>query len=259
MAFSSTSNIRIVGLIPARLASTRLPDKPLVDIGGWPMIRHVWNRARQAQGLDTVAIATPDEAIAEAADNFGAKVVMTAASHPSGTDRLAEAARLLELNPNDIVVNIQGDEPLLDPASIQRTLQLLLEDLALVMSSLMCPCPERELDNPACVKVVCALNGDALYFSRARLPYARNTGNPQAATVMQHIGLYAYRNHFLQTYLTLPPSALEQTEGLEQLRVLEHGFRIRMARIEQAPLGVDTPEDLVQARQLLAGFLPPNV
>lgn len=259
MAISSASNIRIIGLIPARLASTRLPNKPLVDIGGWPMLRHVWHRARQAQGLDLVAIATPDEAIAEAAKGFGAQVVMTAASHLSGTDRLAEAARLLELNSNDVVVNIQGDEPLLDPTSIQRTLQLLLEDPALVMSSLMCPCPERELDNPACVKVVCALNGDALYFSRARLPFERDAGSSSAATVMQHIGLYTYRNHFLQMYLTLPPSPLERTEGLEQLRVLEHGYRIRMARIENAPLGVDTPEDLERARQLLAGFSPPDV
>ncbi len=148
---------------------------------------------------------------------------------------------------------------MLDPTSIQRALQLLLEDPALVMSSLMCPCPERELDNPACVKVVCALNGDALYFSRARLPFERDAGSSSAATVMQHIGLYTYRNHFLQMYLTLPPSPLERTEGLEQLRVLEHGYRIRMARIENAPLGVDTPEDLERARQLLAGFSPPDV
>ena len=174
MAADVETKCRVVGLIPARLASTRLPDKPLVDIGGWPMIRHVWSRARQAQGLDEVAIATPDEAIAEAAQKFGARVVMTSASHPSGTDRLAEAARLLELDSNAIVVNIQGDEPLLEPSGIEAVLRPLLEDSSLTMSSLMCPCPERELDNPACVKVVCALNGDALYFSRARLPFARN-------------------------------------------------------------------------------------
>ncbi len=259
MAADVETKCRVVGLIPARLASTRLPDKPLVDIGGWPMIRHVWSRARQAQGLDEVAIATPDEAIAEAAQKFGARVVMTSASHPSGTDRLAEAARLLELDSNAIVVNIQGDEPLLEPSGIEAVLRPLLEDSALTMSSLMCPCPERELDNPACVKVVCALNGDALYFSRARLPFARNVNQQPPASVMQHIGLYAYRNHFLQTFLALPPSPLEKTESLEQLRVLEHGCSIRMVRIEQAPLGVDTPEDLVRARELLAGFSPANV
>ena len=259
MMISSASANRIIGLIPARLASTRLPEKPLVDIGGWPMLRHVWHRALQARGLDEVAIATPDEAIAQAAEGFGARVVMTAASHPSGTDRLAEAARLLKLNPDDIVVNIQGDEPLLDPAGIELAFQPLLQNAEVVMSSLMCPCPERELDNPACVKVVCASNGDALYFSRARLPFVRNPSAASIVSVMQHIGLYAYRNHLLQTFLTLPPSPLEQTEGLEQLRVLEHGYRIRMARIEQAPLGVDTPEDLARARELLAGFSPEDV
>ncbi len=243
---------RTVGLIPARLASTRLPNKPLVDIHGWPMLRHVWTRAGQAAGLDEVAIATPDQAVYEAAVGFGARVLMTLDTHLSGTDRLAEAARLLALAPDDIVVNIQGDEPLLEPSAIQAVLQPLREDTLLLMSSLMCPCPVAEWDSPACVKVVCGLNGDALYFSRARLPFSRQSGMEPA--IMQHIGLYAYRNNFLQTFAGLAPTPLERTESLEQLRVLEHGYRIRMARIEQAPLGVDTPDDLDRARHLLMGF-----
>lgn len=243
---------RIVGLIPARLASTRLPNKPLVDIHGWPMLRHVWARAGQAAGLDEVAIATPDAAVYEVAAGFGARALMTLDTHLSGTDRLAEAARMLALAPDDIVVNIQGDEPLLEPSAIQAVLQPLKEDEALLMSSLMCPCPTSEWENPACVKVVCGLNRDALYFSRARLPFPRQEA--AGGTVMQHIGLYAYRNHFLQTFAGLAPTPLERAESLEQLRVLEHGFRIRMARIEQAPLGVDTPDDLERARHLLMGF-----
>ena len=225
------SDTRIIGLIPARLASTRLPNKPLVDIHGWPMLRHVWARAGQAAKLDFVAIATPDAAVFEAAQAFGARVLMTSEVHLSGTDRLAEAARLLDLAPDDIVINIQGDEPLLDPASVQAALRLVQDDETLLMSSLMCPCPRAEWDNPACVKVVCAQNGDALYFSRARLPFPRQeqAGSP----VMQHIGLYAYRNHFLQTFARLAPTPLERTESLEQLRVLEHGYRIRMVRVSR--------------------------
>ena len=173
---------------------------------------------------------------------------MTSSAHRSGTDRLAEAATHLGLPPDAIVVNIQGDEPLLDPAGIEATVQLLLADPTLPMASLMCLCPEIDRDNPACVKVVCALNGDALYFSRARLPFPRSAA---PALVMQHVGLYAYRRHFLAAYSTLPPTPLETAESLEQLRVLENGFRIRMARVEAAPIGVDTPEDLARVRLLL--------
>ncbi|HZP82313.1 MAG TPA: 3-deoxy-manno-octulosonate cytidylyltransferase [Chthonomonadaceae bacterium] len=251
-----TTAPRIVGLIPARLASTRLPDKPLLDILGWPMVRHVWERARRAQGVSEVAIATPDAEIVRAVEAFGARAILTSPAHRSGTDRLAEAARHLSLGPDDIVINIQGDEPLLEPAAIEAVVTPLLADPDLPMASLMCPCPESERDNPACVKVVCALNGYALYFSRARLPFPRNPDGP--ALVMQHVGLYAYRRHFLATFASLPPTPLEQTEALEQLRALEHGYRIGMVRIETAPVGVDTPEDLENARRLMAerGFHP---
>ncbi|HLK58523.1 MAG TPA: 3-deoxy-manno-octulosonate cytidylyltransferase [Chthonomonadaceae bacterium] len=238
----------IVGLIPARLAATRLPNKPLIDIAGRPMIHHVWERARSAPSLSQVAIATPDQEIIEAAQAFGAQAILTDPTHRSGTDRLAEAATLLDLPAQAIIVNIQGDEPLLDPAAIEAVVALLVADPSLPMSSLMCPCPPEDWDNPGCVKVVAAPNGDALYFSRARIPFPRNTTE---IVTMQHVGLYAYRRDFLATYAALPPTPLERTESLEQLRVLENGYRIRMARIEQAPIGVDTPEDLVRARQLL--------
>ena len=241
---------RVVGLIPARLASTRLPDKPLVDIAGWPMVRHVWERARRARGVSEVAIATPDTRIVEEAALFGARAIMTSDRHRSGTDRLAEAAEIMGLDPDDIVINIQGDEPLLPPSAIEAVIRPLLDDPQLPMSSLMCPCPAGERENPACVKVVPALNGDALYFSRARLPYPRNPDG--VAIVMQHVGIYAYRRSFLSTYATLAPTPLETTELLEQMRVLENGYRIRMVRVERAPVGVDTPEDLEHARILMA-------
>jgi 3-deoxy-manno-octulosonate cytidylyltransferase (CMP-KDO synthetase) len=234
--------IRVVGLIPARLAATRLPNKPLVDIAGKPMLQYVWQRAGSAACLSEVAVATPDVAIATAVAKFGGQAIMTAHTHRSGTDRLAEAAVIMGLGPEDIVVNIQGDEPLLEPVGIDAVVAPLLADPTLPMSSLMCPCPVEDLDNPGCVKVVCALNGDALYFSRARIPVARS--GTQQIPVMQHVGLYAYRVTFLLRFAALEPTPLEQSEALEQLRALEHGYRIRMARIETAPIGVDTQEDL---------------
>jgi 3-deoxy-manno-octulosonate cytidylyltransferase (CMP-KDO synthetase) len=237
-------------LIPARLASVRLPNKPLVPIGDWPMIRHVWEQTRKCGHLESVFITTPDVQIAEAAREFGAGVVMTSDRHRSGTDRLAEAAQILGLAASDIVVNVQGDEPLLDPRSIDAAVAPLIEDPTLLMSSLMCVCPELDLDNPACVKVVCAPSGDALYFSRARVPFHRSA--EPVVPVMQHVGLYAYRRSFLAEFAALAPTPLERTELLEQLRVLENGVRIRMVRIESAPIGVDTPEDLERVRRILA-------
>ena len=219
-----------------------------IDILGKPMIRWVWERASSVKGVDRVAICTPDVAIQNAAEGFGAEVVMTSHSHRSGTDRLAEAATKLSLADDDIVVNIQGDEPLIDPVAVESVIALLQEDPALVMSSLCCPCPTIDLDNPDCVKVVRALNGDALYFSRSRVPYLRRD---TANVTYQHAGLYAYRVGFLKLYSTLMPTPLELTESLEQLRVLENGYRIRMALTQRAPIGVDTPEDLERVRAIL--------
>ena len=241
---------RVVGLIPARLASTRLPNKPLADIHGWPMIQHVWERAGHAKSITEVAIATPDDDIVRAVTAFGGRAIRTRADHRSGTDRLAEAATIMALADNDIVVNIQGDEPLLDIDAIESVVQVLRSGRDLVMSSAMCPCPYEDMDNPGCVKVVCAQNDNALYFSRSRIPFARHT---DGATVYQHIGLYAYRRHFLAMLASLPATPLEMTESLEQLRVLEHGYSIRMARCGAAPIGVDTPEDLERVRQMIGG------
>ena len=238
--------MRIVGVIPARLAATRLPNKPLVDIGGKTMIERVWDQAKKATRLSELIVATPDEAIKDAVEAFGGVAAMTSDQHRSGTDRLAEVARRLEA---DIFVNIQGDEPLIDPATIDLSVEPLLTDETASMSSLMCPCPLEELDNPACVKVVTDLQGRALYFSRARIPYRRYPDS--GVEVMQHIGLYAYRREFLLKFAQLPPSPLEQMEALEQLRALEHGYRIAMVRVERAPLSVDTEEDLERVRMLL--------
>lgn len=241
-------SFRVFGMIPARMASTRLPDKPLADIAGQPMIQHVWERARAARGVEQVLLVTPDAAIIAAAERFGATALLTSDRHRSGTDRLAEAAAILQLPEEAIVINIQGDEPLLEPTSIEAVLAPLLADPSLPMSSLMCPCPQSEWDNPNTVKVVCGLNGRALYFSRAHLPFPRQATGAQ---VMQHIGLYAYRRDFLARYAALAPTPLEQTESLEQLRVLEHGFAIQMVEVAQAPVGVDTPEDLARVRALV--------
>jgi 3-deoxy-manno-octulosonate cytidylyltransferase (CMP-KDO synthetase) len=235
--------MKVVGIIPARLAATRLPDKPLLDIAGKPMIQRVWERAEAASSLHDLMVATPDERVKQAVEAFGGRAVMTSVERRSGTDRLAEAARGIHA---DLIVNIQGDEPLIDPLSIDVAVAPLLADASLSMSSLMCPCPEEELDNPATVKVVTDLKGDALYFSRSRVPFPRS--DEAGIAVMQHVGLYVYRRDFLLTFASLSPTPLERTESLEQLRALEHGYKIRMASIAQAPLSVDTPEDLDRVR-----------
>ncbi len=241
---------RVVGVIPARLASTRLPNKPLIDIHGWPMIHHVWERAGRASTLSEVVVATPDDEILRTVEAFGGRAIRTLASHRSGTDRLAEAAMLMGLQDRDIVVNIQGDEPLLDPSAIDLVVQVLQGAPDLQMSSLRCPCPYEDLDNPDCVKVVCAQNDNALFFSRARIPFARHA---TGMTVFQHVGLYAYRRNFLAMFANLPATPLEMTESLEQLRAIEHGYPIRMALIGIAPIGVDTEEDLARVLALMHG------
>jgi 3-deoxy-manno-octulosonate cytidylyltransferase (CMP-KDO synthetase) len=236
--------MKTIGIIPARLAATRLPDKPLLDIAGKSMIQRVWEQAQKAECLSEVYVATPDKRIAEAVCKFGGIPIMTSSDHRSGTDRLAEAARDLDV---DLVVNIQGDEPLIDPDMIERAVAPLLFEPALEMSSLMCPCPESELDNPATVKVVCDLIGNALYFSRARIPCPRSE---TVVRVMQHIGLYVYRRGYLLKFASLSPTPLETTESLEQLRALENGHRIRMVEVPKAPLSIDTEEDLMRVRAL---------
>ena len=239
---------KIIGMIPSRLAATRLPNKPLLDIAGKPMIQRVYERASQAALLDEVIVATPDEEIRHCVESFGGKAVMTASSYRSGTDRLAGAARHIEA---DIVVNIQGDEPLLDPRNIDLLVQDMIKSPGVEMGSLMCPLTgEGEEENPAVVKVVTDREGFALYFSRARIPYPRET---ESFHVQKHIGIYAYRREFLIKLAAFEPTPLEKTESLEQLRALENGCRIKMV---SAPgvlsVSVDTPEDLERVRKMLA-------
>ena len=246
------SEERVVGIIPARLAATRLPNKPLLPIAGKTMIQRVWERARGARSLAEVAVATPDEAIARAVEAFGGRAIMTSDAHRSGTDRVAEAVGSMEAT---IVVNIQGDEPLLDPTTIDRAVEPLLADPGVAMTSLMCPCPPEERDRPSTVKVVCDRAGNALYFSRSTIPHQRDASG--GARVMQHIGLYAYRRERLLLLSSLAPTPLESTECLEQLRALEHGLGIRMVEVARAPLSVDTPEDLERVRELIAAEAKP--
>ena len=227
-------------IIPARYGSTRFPGKPLADLWGKPIIQHVWERAGQSRLADRVIVATDDELIAGVARAFGAEVAMTRADHPSGTDRVAEVARALD---SDIIANVQGDEPLIEPAVIDAAIAPLAKDSSIPMGTVCCPIEETaELANPNVVKVVLDRRGFALYFSRLPIPFVRDR---QADTTRyRHLGLYVYRRDFLLSLAGLAPTPLEQAERLEQLRVLEHGHRIRVVIVDRASPGVDTPEDL---------------
>jgi len=246
-------------VIPARYASTRLPAKPLADIGGKPMIVRVLERVRAAGALETW-VATDHEAVREAVEAAGGRVVMTRSDHPSGTDRLAEVAASLGWGDDDIVVNVQGDEPLIDPAIVTAAALALAEDTEAAISTAAHALADAgEAFNPNVVKVVCDRAGRALYFSRAPIPWARDAWAAARDTVpgglpmLRHVGLYAYRAGFLHRYAALEPSPLEQWEALEQLRALWHGFRIRVVELAEAPAaGVDTAEDLERVRRLHA-------
>jgi len=238
--------MKVACVIPARYASTRLPGKPLLDIAGKPMIQHVVERVRQAQRPSRIIVATDDERVFAAVHSFGGEVLMTAAHHPTGTDRLAEVA--LALPEMDLILNVQGDEPLIPPQALDALVAAFDERPDLQMATLMTPMTEDEYENPAAVKVVVSLDEHALYFSRSLIPFPRNKG-PQWRCY-KHIGVYAYRRDFLLRFAALPPSPLEMTESLEQLRALEHGVRIRVIETPFRCVGVDTPEDLEQVRQL---------
>lgn len=239
-------------IIPARYGSTRLPGKPLVDLAGKPMIRHVYERAVES-GVGEVVIATDDERIRAAAEAFGARVCMTAASHRSGTERLAEAIAQLGLGEEEIVINLQGDEPFMPPSLIRQVAETLAAHPDAAMATACCViASEEEFRNPNVVKVVCDVRGYALYFSRAPIPYPRDPGRALPAA-LRHIGLYAYRAGFVERYLAWPPCPLEEIEQLEQLRVLWHGERIAVCEARAFPaLSVDTAEDLERARKYLA-------
>ncbi|MFZ2854365.1 MAG: 3-deoxy-manno-octulosonate cytidylyltransferase [Rhodocyclaceae bacterium] len=238
-------------VIPARYASTRLPAKPLLDLGGKPMVARVAERAVRS-GAEEVWVATDHPAVQAAAELHGLSVLLTRADHPSGTDRLAEVVALRGWDDDTIVVNVQGDEPLIDPLLIVQTARQLADsgaDIATVAHPIG---DAADFLNPNIVKVVCTAAGDALYFSRAPIPYARDhfareAGGetlPDGIPAYRHVGLYAYRVRFLRAYASLAPSPLEGFESLEQLRALWHGFRISVAISEHLPAaGVDTPED----------------
>jgi len=246
--------IKVVAIIPARFGSSRFPGKPLAKIQGSPMILHVYERALKVPGIDQVIVATDDSRIEECVETAGGTVFMTDPGHPSGTDRIAEVARLLELSDNDIVVNIQGDQPLLDSLSVVEIVKMLLDVRGFAMTTPACPLGAREALNPNRVKVVLDNNGKALYFSRALIPYYRDADTEESDHYyLRHLGLYAYRQSFLQTFVTLPSGRLEQIERLEQLRALENGYSIGVVKVAEAPLEVDTPEDLDAVRSALAG------
>jgi len=239
---------KVVGIIPARYASTRFPGKPLADILGKPMIQHVYERARKAKTVGQLLVATDDQRIFDAVKAFGGEVVMTRADHPTGTDRLAEAAAKLDV---DLIVNIQGDEPMIEAEVIDAAATPLIEDPSIPMSTLMSRVTEpAELHDPNVVKVVVDRNGFALYFSRALIPYARDKAESDV-TYYYHPGLYVYRKDFLLTYAALAPTPLEQTEKLEQLRALENGYRIKVVETRHRPVSVDTPEDLENVKRLM--------
>ena len=238
--------MKILCVIPARYASTRLPGKPLKDVAGKPMICRVYDRASQAKTLSGVVVATDDERILRAVEDHGGRAMMTAKDHPTGTDRLAEVA---EAYPDvDLIINVQGDEPLIEPSLIDELGRAFDGDAELQMATVMTPMEdEAEQKNPNNVKVVTDRNGCALYFSRSLLPYPRNdAGTP----VYKHIGIYAYRRDFLLAYAKMAPTPLERTESLEQLRALENGYKIKCIRTDARFVGVDTPEDLAKVNEI---------
>jgi 3-deoxy-manno-octulosonate cytidylyltransferase (CMP-KDO synthetase) len=233
--------MEIVAVVPARFGSTRLPGKPLLSDTGRTLIQHVVEAARRAKRIGRVIVATDDARIAEAVARFGGEAVMTRADHPSGTDRVAEVAT--GLPDARIVVNLQGDEPEVSGDALDLVVSLLETDPAAPMATLATPIRDESVyRDPACVKVVCSRSGRALYFSRSPIPYHRD-GLPASTLAHLHLGLYAYRRDFLLKLATLPPSPLETSEKLEQLRVLEAGYPIAVGVVDEPSIGIDTPDD----------------
>jgi 3-deoxy-manno-octulosonate cytidylyltransferase (CMP-KDO synthetase) len=239
----------VIGIIPARYSSSRFAGKVLADICGKPMIQHVWERARQALLLDDLIIACDDERIAEAAKKFGAKAAMTAKGHASGSDRICEVVNPLDAK---VIVNIQADEPLLHPTMIDGVARALLDDSSLSMATIMTKIEDPAVINdPNVVKVAIDKNNFALYFSRAPIPFHARTSDITEPIYFKHIGLYGYTKDFLYIYKNLPVSYLERAECLEQLRILEEGFRIKVIETKHDTIGVDTPEDLERVKEYL--------
>lgn len=239
----------VIGVIPARFSSTRFEGKVLADLLGRPVLQHVYERARQALILDDLIIACDDERIADAARRFGAKAVLTSKAHVCGTDRISEVVNPLDVK---VIVNIQGDEPLVHPTMIDSVARALLSDESISMATIMRRITDQaEVNDPNVVKVVVDKNNFALYFSRAAIPHRAEGSAVQSPLYHKHIGLYAYTKDFLFTYKNLPSSRLEATERLEQLRVLEEGFRIKVIETSFDTIGVDTPQDLERVKGVL--------
>jgi len=246
-------------VIPARFASSRLPGKPLVPLAGKPMIQHVWERVRRAQEVSRVLVATDDERIRRAVTEFGGEAVMTRAEHRSGTERLAEVAASAASSGAEIFVNVQGDEPLIEPAAVDAAVEILLEDSSVEVATLSVPiATPGDVMDPNVVKVVLDFEGNALYFSRAPIPWIRDTagggagfGPPAGSTHRKHLGLYVFRRSALLEFPTFPQGELEKLEQLEQLRWLENGYRIRVAETSHDSVSVDVTEDIARVEKLL--------
>ncbi len=247
-------SIRIVGFIPARAASSRFPGKPLADICGKPMIVRVYERALECDSLSDVYVATDSTVILDCVTEHGAKGVITGSDHPSGTDRIAEAANLTGMGPDDIVVNIQGDQPLFEPLMVTQVVAPLVEDDSIPMSTLIYRIVrDEEINHPNAVKTVFDREGFALYFSRATIPYCRENGT--RCDFFKHHGVYAYRKDFLDQFVKLPVGYLEDKERLEQLRALENGYKIKVVLTEFDSIEVDTPEDLRRVNEIYSNMV----
>lgn len=238
--------MNVIGVIPARFGSARFAGKVLADLLGKPVIQHVWENAKKAKMVDDLIIAADDERVLKAAADFGAKAVYTSPDQPSGSDRLIEVVNPLDVK---VIINIQGDEPLVRPEMIDDLARAMLDDKNVYMATLAKKIEDKsEIENPNVVKVVKDKNGFALYFSRSVIPYRRNDIAP---IYYKHIGIYAYTKDFLFQFTNLPKSHLEMTEALEQLRVLEGGYKIKVIETKFDTIGIDTPEDLERARTII--------
>lgn len=245
------SATKVVVVIPARYGSTRLPGKPLVELAGKPMIQRVYERAKLAKRADEVIVATDDERIVKAVEGFGGEARMTRADHRTGTERVAEVAAHVS---GEIFVNVQGDEPLLDPAAVDTAVSSLLEEpmasIGTVATAIRTP---ADIMDPNVVKTVLDFDGNALYFSRAPIPWVRDTTSKVHVKYWKHLGLYVFQRDALLEYPTLPQGELERIEQLEQLRWLENGWKIRVAEVEHDAVSVDVPEDVARVEKLLQG------
>jgi 3-deoxy-manno-octulosonate cytidylyltransferase (CMP-KDO synthetase) len=243
--------MNIVAFIPARFKSTRFPGKPLALIAGTPMIQHVYSCTRACTEVSEVFVATDDGSIAESVRGFGGKAILTSEVHPSGTDRIAEAATKLDLQDDDLVVNVQGDQPFFSPVLISQMIAPVLRDQSIPMSTLKCPVSDpREVSDPNCVKIVTDTLGHALFFSRSPIPFFRDSLADRP--YYKHLGFYCYRRGFLADFAALPVGILESAEKVEALRALENGYRIKVVETDLDSIEVDTPADIQKVEKLLA-------